>query len=290
MPVFSRFLEAIHSHPRWSWAAFVAYAAAVTFPHENAQWLVNEIAIRITHPRLYQLSAAITAMEAVGLTWILVRRLRKQPAWRTLAVFWIVTLALIGFTWRVFTANNVELVHYPQYIPEGMALMALTLSPVESLAWITLFGSLDESYQYAVLSYSRQVPFDFKDVYMDLLGGAAGVLLAMAFLHCGRRERGARDARPLWKRPGIAAILSVMAIGILLWASGLMLPFEDKADTHHWFALSRFRAPAFWFQVVANGPNKYHTLSPVEGPILIPATIGLYAVIDRRVKISTGRK
>ena len=76
-------------------------------------------------------------------------------------------------------------------------------------------------------------------------------------------------------------------MGILLWLSGLMLLFENKADTRHWFALSRFQAPAFWFQVVANGPNKYHTLSPVEGPMLILATIGLYTVLDRREKIST---
>jgi hypothetical protein len=53
--------------------------------------------------------------------------------------------------------------------------------------------------------------------------------------------------------------------------------------------LSRFHAPAFWFQVAANGPNRYHTLSPIEGPILLLATVGLYAWIDRRVKISAGK-
>jgi len=61
-----------------------------------------------------------------------------------MAAFWMVTLALIAFTWRAFTANNVELVHYPQYVPEGMALLALTLSPAESLAWIVLCACFDE--------------------------------------------------------------------------------------------------------------------------------------------------
>jgi hypothetical protein len=284
MPAPSRFLEAIHEHPRASCVGLIAYAAVATFPHESVQWLVNEIAIRITHRHLYQLSAAITLLEAACLTWILVRRLRTQAARRTVAAFWIVTLALILFTWRVFTANNVELVHYPQYIPEGVALLALTLSPAESLSWIVLFGSLDECYQYVYLTNGRLVPFDFNDVFMDLLGGAAGVLLAMAFLRCDPRDAGAR--RTVWKRPGIIAILAVTATGLLLWASGLMLLFEDKANPHYWFALSKFKAPAFWFQVVANGPNKYHTLSPVEGPILLLATIGLYSWLDRRVKIS----
>lgn len=284
MPILSRVLAAIHSHGRWSWLGLLAYAAAVTFPHENVQWLVNEIAIRITHVRLYQVSAAITLVEAAWLSAIVIRRLRKQPARRTIAIFWIVTLALIGFAWRALTANNVELVHYPQYIPEGMALMALTLSPAESLAWIAIFGGLDECYQYAVLSYWRPVPYDFNDVYMDLLGGAVGVLLAMAFLHCRRREPG--DTGGLWKRAGIRAILGLVGAGILLWATGFMLLFSDKSNTRYWFALSRFRAPEFWFQVAANGPNRYHTLSPLEGPMLILATIACYAWIDRRVRIS----
>jgi hypothetical protein len=289
MPILSRFLENIHSRPRWGWAGLIAYAAAVTFPHENVQWLMNEIAIRITHRHLYQLSAAIGAVEAIVITGMVIRRLKAQEARSTVAVFWIVTLALIAFTRGVFTANDLELVHYPQYIPEGMALLALTLSPAESLAWIVIFGSLDEGYQYAVLSRSRAVPFDFNDVYMDLLGGAAGVLLAMAFMRCTRRNSAAQDEPPVWKRPGMIAVLGITATGILLWASGFMLLFEDKADTRHWFALSRFRAPAFWFQVVTNGPEKYHTLSPIEGPILIFATIALYALIDRRVRVSPGK-
>ena len=267
-----------------------AYAAAVTFPHENVQWLVNQIAIRITHRHLYQVSAAITVAGAAWLTWILVRRLKTQTAQSTVAVFWVVTLALIGCTWRLLTANNVELVHYPQYIPEGMALLALTFSPAESMAWIALFGGLDECFQYWALSHGRPVPFDFNDVYMDLLGGAAGVLLAMAFLRCDARGHASRNASPIWKRPGVIAILAVTAVGILLWSLGLMLLFEDRTNPHYWFALSRFHAPAFWFQVYANGPNQYHTLSPVEGPILILGTIGLYAWIDRRVKISAGRR
>ena len=284
-----RFLKAIHSHQFWGWLGIIVYAAAVSFPHELVQKVVNAYAERVTLHTLYHQSASIAITEATVLTLILLWRLWRHGSRVTLVFFWVVTLGLIFFTWRAFTANNTELVHYPQYIPEGFGLMALTLSPAETLAWITLFASFDEGYQYAVLSWWRKVPFDFNDVYMDLLGGAVGMLVAMAFLHCGRRMAGVSDGPAFWKRPGIRAILAVLLIGILLWASGYMLLFEDKADTRHWFSLSRFRAPAFWFQVVENGPNKYHTLSPLEGPILILLTIGLYAWIDWRVKISAGK-
>lgn len=282
MALFPRFLELLHSRPRWAWLGLLIYAAAVTFPHENVQWLMNEIALRISHQHLYQSSAAVALVEAIVLTAILFRKLKGQEARRILTGFWAVTILLILFTWRAFTANNLELVHYPQYIPEGVALLAITLSPAESLAWIVILGGLDEWYQYAKLDWWRPVPFDFNDVFMDLLGGALGVLVGMAFLRCTHRV-GA--APPLRKRPGITALLAILATGILLRAAGWMLLFEDKSDTRHWFALSRFRAPAFWFQVSFNGPNRYHTLSPIEGPILIGATIALYGWLDRRVRI-----
>jgi hypothetical protein len=251
------------------------------------QWLMNEIAIRISHHRLYLLSAEIGVIEVLLLTLIVVWRLKSRETRFALVSFWILTLALIAFTRWAFTANDLELVHYPQYVPEGVALVALTASAPESLAWIVILGGLDEAFQYAVLSRFRPAPYDFNDVFMDLLGGALGVLLGMLFLRCTRRDPSEPPDPPLWKRPGIAAILGILATGILLWASGLMLLFEDKTDTRYWFSLSRFRAPTFWFQVPTNGPDRYHTLSPIEGPILILATIALYAFLVRRVRIAS---
>jgi hypothetical protein len=290
MRVLRELLLAIHRHPRWGWPALLAYAAAVTFPHGQVQYIVNEIANWMSHKRLYQVSAAILLIQAALFTFIVYKRLvhkgiETQPERRTVAAFWILTIALIWGIWRVFTANNVELVHYPQYIPEGMALLALTLSPAESMAWIALFGGLDECFQYWHLSAGKPVPYDFNDIYMDLLGGAAGVLLALVFFRCESRGASSTPWKQILSRPGVVVILSLVVIGIILWSCGLMVLYED-ANRSHWFALSRVRMPAFWFQVVANGPNKYHTLSPIEGPILILATIAVYAILDRRVLVS----
>jgi hypothetical protein len=262
----------------------IVYAAAVTFPHQKVQDVVGALANAISHRRLYQLSAAIILILGVAFSAIVWRRIAGQPARRLLATFWIVTLALIWCTWRFGTANNVELVHYPQYVPEGMLLLALTFSPAESLAWIAVFGGLDECFQYWVLASGKRVPFDFNDVYMDLLGGAAGVVLAMAFVYCDRRS--GRSWKQILLRPGVVAILGIVTMGIVLWLSGLMAIYAaPRSLGSHWFTLSRVQMPAFWFIVPANGPNKYHTLSPIEGPLLILATIALYAILDRRVNI-----
>jgi hypothetical protein len=277
----SRALYAIHSHPGLSWIGFLLYAAAVTFPHEKVQWFVNEIAIRITHPNLYRLSAAIALALGALFTAFLLYGSRRQPQARLAIGLWFLTIALIVGAWRSLTANNVELVHYPQYFPEGIALTALTLSPIEALSWIVVFGGLDESYQYWVLSHGRPTLLDFNDIYMDLLGGAAGIVFAIAFLRCVRDRESLRTMRD-WKRPGVAVLGSIIAAGAALWASGLMLVTEDKTNSHYWFALGRFRAPSFWAHIVANGPNHYHTLTPLEGLTLILVTVALYVVLTRK--------
>lgn len=281
MGIFERLLRAIHRHPYWAWIFLIAYAAAATFPHEYVQYLVNLIAIRYTHKRLYQGAGLIGIFLGGLVTCIVIARLARQAQRRWIAIFWTLTGVLIWGTWRALTANNVELVHYPQYFLEGIALLAITLSPAESLAWIALFGGLDECFQYWHLMGDKLVPFDFNDVYMDLLGGAAGILFAMAFLGCKRRLGGFS----YFRKPGILAILGVTVTGIALWALGLMQLYQDQAKPY-WFALSRLKDPAYWVVVRANGPHLYHTLTPIEGPILILATIALYGILDRRLQIS----
>jgi hypothetical protein len=274
-----KLLQILHRRRRWAWIGLIAYAAAVTFPHEQVQLLVGKIADRLTRPGLYRVSAAIAISLAVLVTAILLRRLTDHPERRRIAGFWVLTLALIFGTWGVFTGNNTELIHYPQYFPEGAALVAITLSPAESLAWIAIAGGVDEGYQYWVLYPRRVSAFDYNDIYMDLLGGAAGVLFAMAFLSCERRVGRAR----IWRRPGAIALLGVIGMGIVLWATGRMALHQD--DPHpHWLALSRQKTP-FFSIVPALGPHHVHELAPLEGTLLILLTIGVYTALEWRVRI-----
>lgn len=282
----SRLLLFFHTHPRITWLLVLAYAAAVTFPHENVQWLANELAVRYTHAKVYMGSAAIALVEVALLTIFLLWRLKGQPQSRLVAGMWIATLALVCGAWRVFTANNLELVHYPQYFAEGVLLAALTLSPAEALSWIVVFGGLDEGYQFWVLSKGRPTLFDFNDIYMDLLGGAAGVIFAMAFLQFARKNPSPGYWRRTLLRPGVLVVLCLTSLGVLLWATGLMLLVQDKSNAHYWFDLGRFQAPAFWAQIVTNGPYTYHTMTPLEGVVLIYATIACYAAIFRKYVIS----
>jgi hypothetical protein len=261
----------------------------VTFPHQQVQNVVGQWGRQFTLKRVYQGSVTIAVIEALVLTFLFVRAIRGQTDRRWLMAYWLLSFALMIGTWRLFTANNTELVHYPQYFPEGVALLALTLSPAESLAWIAIFGGLDEAYQYTYLVAGRPLPFDFNDVYMDLAGGAAGVIFAIAVLGWTRKSERRESIGKFLKKPGIALLLGIVITGLLLLASGKMLLYEAEGSASHWFSLSRLETPTFWyFSPNILGPHHFHELSPAEGTILILATIALYGLLDRTLAISPG--
>jgi len=267
----------------------VLYSAAVTFPHQPVQdfvaWLVKEMG----RTNLYRVAATIGLLLSAALTWQLAAILRRQKTDRSafglIAKLWLLTFVLIGGTWAILTVNNTELVHYPQYLPTGMLVMALTVSPVETLAWVTLFAGIDEGFQYAYLHAGWGVPFDFNDIYMDLLGGALGMLLVAAILGTKKALPG-NDAKnwpaSLLRRPGVLVQLGIVLLSLALLANGHLALYDEHSDPRHWFVMSRKIPNSFWFFDETWGPRTIHTLSPIEGPILIVLTIAAYAILDRR--------
>jgi hypothetical protein len=188
-------------------------------------------------------------------------------------------------------ANNTELVHFPQYFPEGIALLALTLSPVESLAWIALLGGLDETYQYIYLTKGRAAPLDFNDIYMDLIGGAAGIVFAMACLRCDSRNRSSESSPQFFRRillkPGVLVIFGLLLAGVLLWGAGIVVLYEPLGVPHpHWFALSHQEIESFWYyNDKVLGPHHFHELESIEGILLILVTIAFYLPLEGKLRI-----
>jgi hypothetical protein len=281
MHSFRNGLVALRLHKAWTWIGVLIYATAVTFPHQPVQDFVGQLARQFTLRSVYRGSVTMAAIEALVLTFLFLKSVRAQASRRTLVILWTISFALMIGTWRMFTANNTELVHYPQYFVEGVVLLALTRSPVESLAWITVFGGLDEAFQYTYLVAGRAVPYDFNDVYMDLAGGAAGVVFAIAVIGWKRRAAFRVDLVRILRKPGIALLLGIVTSGIILWGTGRMLLYEAEGSPSHWFSLSRLQTPTFWyFSPVVLGPHHFHELAPVEGTILILATVALSAMLD----------
>lgn len=291
MTAISRFFAGMNRHKMWAWLGLLVYACTVTFPHQPVQDVVGALVSKISRNRVYQLSVAIAFVEAAVFMFLFVRSLSRQTERGWLASYWILCFVLMVGTWRMFMANNTELVHFPQYFPEGMALLALTLSPVESLAWVTLFGGLDELYQYIYLTKGRATSLDFNDIYMDVIGGAAGIIFAMTILRSESRSGSREPWRDTWKRilltPGVIVIFGILLAGaILLWSGAMVLYEPLKTPNPHWFALSNLEIRKFWYyNDVVLGPHHFHELESTEGVVLILATIALLVPLERKLRV-----
>ena len=285
----SQLLAATQKHRLQGWVGLILYACAATFPHQPVQDMLSRFTDRFGREPLYQISVTIALILGAALTLLFVRGLRGQAGRKWLAALWALSFALMVGVWRLLMANNTELVHFPQYFPEGVALLALTLSPVESMAWVTVFGWLDEGYQYVYLTHGRATLLDFNDIHMDQIGGLAGIIFAMALL---RSEPLTRESwLDFWKgilrRPGVLAVFGVLAVGIALLISGKLLVYEGPGAPAHWFALSRLKTTSFWYsQPIILGPHRFHELMPAEGILLLLVTIAVCAVLDRRFRVS----
>jgi len=261
----------------WLLTALVLYTPAVIVPHEAVQSILAHAIQPIGLRNFYAIAAIIGACWLAGLTVFFYRRLVAHPARRSLSAYWMLTTALMLAAWQMLSVNNSELVHFPQYAVSGFLLMLLTRHVTDTLCWVAIAGGLDEAYQYAILRPTWGIPFDYNDVYLDLVGGAAGCLLAAAVL----RAIPATSGR--FRRPGILALTAIAAAGLALIPSGKLVAYQDQ-NQHHWIAMSRLRPKGFWFFDATWGPRRIHTLEPWEGPLLIAATLAGFSLLDRRYR------
>jgi len=279
----------LRQRPELGWLLVVVYSAVVTLPHQPIQDFVSWLVKELGRANVYRIAAMVWLLIGGALTWQLAALYKKtiteHGAFGLVAKLWLLTFILIAGTWAILTVNNTELVHYPQYLPTGILVMALTGSPIETLAWVTLFAGIDEGFQYAYLHSGWGVPFDFNDIYMDLLGGALGMLLAAVILGPKKTKPGKAAKnwlQSLFRRPGVLVQLSIVFLSLVLLAGGHLALYDEHSDPRHWFVMSRKIPNSFWFFDETWGPRTIHTLSPIEGPILIALTIAAYSVLDRR--------
>src|SRR6185312_14223753 len=288
MKSLERFLAGFRRYKVWAWLGFLIYAAAVTFPHQPVENLVSYFTDRYTNERVWQVFLRSAIAGAAGLTLlflIAIARLRSWAERMLLAAFWIFSIALMEGIWREFMTNNAELAHFPQYFPEGIALIALTGSATESLVWIAILGGLDEAYQYIFLMAGKPVPFDLNDVYMDLVGGAAGIVLGLALMRCSLREDRRGWLKKLFTAPAVRALTGILAAGLLLLASGRAALYEEIGSSSYWFALSRHVTPGYrYIRPWTFGLRHLHEMTPFEGTAIILITIAFYSTLDRSLQ------
>lgn len=265
--------------PAWSSLA-AAYVLATALSHElvsdvylaAAQWIGPGLADRA------QNILALAAL-AAGL-WLVAgpgRRGGRLAGRETLA--WLVLAALLAAADRLLIIAPVERVHYPQYAVLALLLRRVLADEVLVLGLGGLAGMADELRQYlAHPAYTAYL--DWNDFCLNLLGVAAGLLLARALAVRALAGPGA-TARVRAALLGLAGLLAGFAA--LAWAGGRFIPYAPAAGTltvfprvegRLCFVLSFFHVDGFW-NVAATG-RSCHVLTPGEGPAVL---LLLFAVL-----------
>ena len=185
--------------PRWRGRAgveakiapllIIAYWIASVFGHlEVSLWLVQRRESELLGS--YKLADFLPYAGALLLTAVVIWQGRR--AWRggihgaTLAG-WTVWLAAVIAADRFLIFSFPEYLHYPQYALLAFLIArfhdpdrtAFAIGPV--LLAVTVLGIADEALQYTWITISYSNYLDFNDFLLNLLGGAAGLLLYYGF-------------------------------------------------------------------------------------------------------------
>lgn len=181
--------QAKHSgfSPGWLAVALIYFGAATLTHLQISLWIVKkrsgangEFAIKDFMPEVALVGAALL------LGWLAFKAWKAPRAWPELAL-WLLLGVGVGLVDRFLTFSAPEYAHYPQFALLAW-LLARALDPTRSrhipgriLFWTTLLGAIDELAQYLWITTSYSEYLDFNDILVNMLGGAAGVLIYYGF-------------------------------------------------------------------------------------------------------------
>ncbi len=208
----------------WGLATAVYFIATVLGHLAFSIWLVKGRTIVVggtTHVYAFSYAVPYAAATAalVLCLWVAGQARRRPRAWPFLA-YWLAWAAAVVMVDRHLTYSANEYAHFPQY---GLLawMLARVMDPRRDrwlvgrvLFWAALMGAVDESLQYLWITRSYSDYLDFNDILVNLLAGAAGV---MVYYGGGRGGCASPPVRP-WPVVELT-VASCLAAGVLAAAS-----------------------------------------------------------------------
>lgn len=246
----------------------IVYFASVVLPHKRFGMFLNDSlfkGIPREDSNLYILIGALILLAIYGMIFLI--QGNKKADRRKLWFYMAVNITLAALTVNLLFVNNVEMVHFPQYALLAVLLFPLIGNYTATLIWATIFGIVDEAYQYFYLAPKDTSYFDFNDVVTDLIGAVFGLLLLRS-TGITQRSNFQLLRSSFWY--GLAAIAVVVFVAHL---SGLLSIYPNDDRPYH---ILRSWPPGFWSKVHPN--VTYHVIRPVEGVII---TVILWIFYDR---------
>ena len=247
------------------------YYLLVVLPHETfGAWIARTLDKPLGRETYNLLIMGMGVAGFVAYLYLIWKGTKSKRYSKSTWMYLLLTLTLIVFCINVLMVVNVEMIHFVQYATFAVLIFPLFQNYQATLLYATLFGAIDEAYQYLVLAPEKSNYYDFNDVFIDMIGVTLGLILIRAY---GIRDKA--TTKPFYKRPVFIGLVSLLGIILFSYLQGwTSLHVDPNLDIP--FPLIKKMKPDFWTIIHPN--VKFHVVRPWEWIIL---TLGLWLVYRR---------
>jgi hypothetical protein len=248
------------------------YFLAVSLPHYPfSNWLDNNI-LRPYGFQVLQESGDILAILILVVLILLGYKVIRNYGRQSIKYFgiWIAVIILMAGADRILIVNNIERIHFPQYMVLAL-LLGWSLRNESLIFFVTFFaGFLDEFRQY-VIAPDRDNYLDFNDITLNVLGAALGVAMLMSLRSSCSIERDKYEER--FNKIFKSCVSAVAVLVVVMLVSGRFVLLSEQVkprdvlpsvDGKLSFVLSFERHDQFWQHSPAHG-KAFHVFDPFEG-------------------------
>jgi len=274
-----RILDVLSERKLLASIILIIYYLSVVLPHEI---IGKAIAINIVKPigkQTYNWIVLIIGGIILGLSikTIFHQIERHSRATKNMILAYSIgVILLIIISINMIMVVNIELIHILQYAIFAIIFFCISGSYKVSLLVSTLAGTLDEFYQYLVLTPTSKY-FDFNDVVIDLIGSTAGLIMVWAY--------NSRNQFLVSRKTEIKVLITIVAFTIMfitfLFLSEMMSVYPNdnipvnlirEVNTDFWSYFPPKRRPH---------NIKFHVIQPIEGIIIIVSLLLLFSGIGK---------
>lgn len=270
-------------HPTIAIIITAVYYIQTVLLHEKVGELSGQLDKLLSRETYNWIITGIATTAILIYTALILFRLFDDGFKRKKLFYFIATLIFCTVAFELLLVIKVETIHFLQYFVLGVLLFVLIRRFGETVGWATLFGAMDELYQYIILNPDRlhlnrppKSYYDFNDVVLNLLGAALAILL----LYCRHHKLGYPSRRPFFSAPVWWVYGAILLTGVSLYFSGI-LHLYPSPDSNAALLLSKIPpTEGFW---TTKHPNvTFHILQPLEGLLVVLFLVGFYASLDNR--------
>ncbi len=276
-----RLFQWLKQHPIWNIVTLIAYYCLVVLPHEFVGVTIAGIFEGKSRAYYNGVILALASTIAIAVLVPFLLRLIKHPR-RGLGFAYLLSLiGLITLTFNAIIIVNIELIHIIQYGVFAILAYPLMGGYTVTLLFTSLFGAMDEAYQYFYLSPQRTDYYDLNDVIFNTLGGACGLLWLWSY-QIKTTYTTLKSIVMSWQSLTIFGLILILTILIGL---GYLAYFPTEGIDPLW-TLVREVPYGFWKTIDA-GTITFHVTLPIEGLCYCIILWVVYGSMDKTAFVRT---